>query len=371
MMEPSAPLSAEQELAAQKHQLFLSIDEQCRAIIMNRKHERNKLRSKFRGAQALGRRNSRISPELPAPNELYLDQLREVTRQIPPDWLWANYIHIDLAMVHLYFANGQYECVHQAIQLMAHKVPAKLESDIEDFWYNAAYYRLPLAKEAKQRKSYKHCLSPDQMSPVNRYRVRKKFPCPTVQRCGGKKYKVSSATKQLLLSYFANNPRPCKNEKLALAEQTGLSPETISNWFKNRRQRSKIGGNQENFYEQPQMAYMFPAESPASSGYCSSTASTSTQFDYYQQLPVVQEQQQQPEQHMYEQPPTQDQIPFLDEDLISAADLAAQLETKQDALMSNGLETGQQLAYERYPTAFTFSPDEYYLNNYHSPSYYC
>lgn len=353
----NAQTSQEAASNEQLHQRYLQINHTCQMIIQVRKDERNSRRNKCKrqpNQSALGRRNSRVSPELPVASELYLEQLQSAVSELSQPWLWAQYIYIDLAMIHLYYASGQFHCVHQAIELMAPSIPAKLESEIEDFWYHAAYHRLSLAELGPSRKNCRQWQSPDQMSPVNRYRVRRRFPCPTVQRCGGKKYKVSNANKQLLHSVYATNQKPSRHDKELLSGQTGLSTETITNWFKNRRQRSKHCSGQAGSSDTLQLGEPATmAQSPASSGYSSSSST----HDYYQPALAY-------DQPVQGQAPSYDiqQVPFLSEELIYEADLAAQVQS-QDLVGASESEHNQQLVYSS--TQNYFQEDSSYLNGYY------
>lgn len=259
------------------------LDCHCWEVFERRKSELLSLRTKVKRersqpeAQLRGRRKSH-EPELPHPDLAYVQHLRHLCRFLPADWQWGHYLCIDLALLHIGYADNQFEQVHNAIRLMVKTLPVSMEAEVEELWYNAAYRRPCLAGAGSRRNG--RWRPAELMTPVNRYRVRKRCPCPTTDRCGVKKYKVSQATKELLMGTFRANPRPSREEKEQLSLVTGLSSETVSNWFKNRRQRTKMEpkvADCEPIYDPPTSCELTTSPaSDSSSGY----ASAGSQFTF-------------------------------------------------------------------------------------------
>lgn len=78
------------------------------------------------------------------------------------------------------------------------------------------------------------------LGPVDKYRVRKKFPLPrTIWDGEQKTHCFKERTRSLLREWYLRDqyPNPQKKRELALA--TGLTPTQVGNWFKNRRQRDR------------------------------------------------------------------------------------------------------------------------------------
>lgn len=78
------------------------------------------------------------------------------------------------------------------------------------------------------------------LGPVDKYRVRKKFPLPrTIWDGEQKTHCFKERTRTVLREWYLRDqyPNPQKKRELALA--TGLTPTQVGNWFKNRRQRDR------------------------------------------------------------------------------------------------------------------------------------
>lgn len=72
--------------------------------------------------------------------------------------------------------------------------------------------------------------------PVDKYRVRKKFPLPrTIWDGEQKTHCFKERTRSLLREWYLQDPYPNPTKKRELAQATGLSPTQVGNWFKNRR----------------------------------------------------------------------------------------------------------------------------------------
>ena len=77
-------------------------------------------------------------------------------------------------------------------------------------------------------------------SQVDKYRVRKKYPCPpTIFEGEQKTHCFKERTRSLLRQSYTEDPYPTPLKKHQLAQLTGLSATQVANWFKNRRQRDR------------------------------------------------------------------------------------------------------------------------------------
>nr|XP_057918379.1 homeobox protein SIX3b [Doryrhamphus excisus]XP_057918380.1 homeobox protein SIX3b [Doryrhamphus excisus] len=78
------------------------------------------------------------------------------------------------------------------------------------------------------------------LGPVDKYRVRKKFPLPrTIWDGEQKTHCFKERTRGLLREWYLQDPYPNPGKKRELAHATGLTPTQVGNWFKNRRQRDR------------------------------------------------------------------------------------------------------------------------------------
>jgi homeobox protein SIX3/6 len=78
------------------------------------------------------------------------------------------------------------------------------------------------------------------LGPVDKYRVRKKFPLPrTIWDGEQKTHCFKERTRGLLREWYLQDPYPNPAKKRELAQATNLTPTQVGNWFKNRRQRDR------------------------------------------------------------------------------------------------------------------------------------
>ena len=78
------------------------------------------------------------------------------------------------------------------------------------------------------------------LGPVDKYRVRKRFPLPrTIWDGEQKTHCFKERTRKLLREFYLQDPYPSPSKKRDLAEATRLTPTQVGNWFKNRRQRDR------------------------------------------------------------------------------------------------------------------------------------
>uniref|UniRef100_A0A0M3I3P2 Homeobox domain-containing protein n=1 Tax=Ascaris lumbricoides TaxID=6252 RepID=A0A0M3I3P2_ASCLU len=78
------------------------------------------------------------------------------------------------------------------------------------------------------------------LGPVDKYRVRKKYPMPrTIWDGEQKTHCFKERTRSLLREWYLQDPYPNPSKKKELASKTGLTAMQVGNWFKNRRQRDR------------------------------------------------------------------------------------------------------------------------------------
>lgn len=203
-----------------------AVNNQCESIFEEFERE---LSARKKVAK-LSRRELRSMDHLP--NGQCIQRLNDALAGIIVDlgrWAWGEHCHIDRAILHTLYAEGNYQKVHENIILATDQhwrgsFPKQLYQEIEDLWAAAAY----------QMQSKKPV---EKLSAVDKYRIRKRNSCPITSWVGGRRYNISAEAKYLLEEHFKGEEKPGKEAKMLLARRTGLRMATISNWFKNRRQR--------------------------------------------------------------------------------------------------------------------------------------
>ncbi|CAM1309857.1 SIX6 (predicted) [Pycnogonum litorale] len=99
------------------------------------------------------------------------------------------------------------------------------------------------------------------LGPVDKYRVRKKFPLPrTIWNGEQKTHCFKERTRSLLREWYLQDPYPNPTKKRELAQATGLTPTQVGNWFKNRRQRDRAAAAK-NRLQQRQLHHQLGATS--------------------------------------------------------------------------------------------------------------
>eukprot|EP00058_Branchiostoma_floridae_P003671 XP_002589159.1 SIX class homeodomain transcription factor [Branchiostoma floridae] len=87
------------------------------------------------------------------------------------------------------------------------------------------------------------------LGPVDKYRVRKKFPLPrTIWDGEQKTHCFKERTRSLLREWYLQDPYPNPQKKRELAQATGLTPTQVGNWFKNRRQRDRAAAAKNSWF---------------------------------------------------------------------------------------------------------------------------
>ncbi|KAF7262070.1 hypothetical protein EG68_00678 [Paragonimus skrjabini miyazakii] len=111
--------------------------------------------------------------------------------------------------------------------LERHTFPKSSHVKLQAMWLEAHY------QEAEK-------LRGRPLGPVDKYRVRKKFPMPrTIWDGEQKTHCFKERTRGLLREWYLQDPYPSPAKKRELASATGLTPTQVGNWFKNRRQRDR------------------------------------------------------------------------------------------------------------------------------------
>lgn len=199
------------------------------------------------------RRRTRSRPEgmllypLPNPGDEYILRVLDVLRVgqiVASTWQAGRWVNIDRALVHQSFAFSDFQQVHNLIRLMSSSsenhctggeksyVPIEYEGELEDLWHNATYELHLKANSSPVQQTVQD------LSAVQKYRLRKRSPCPT-ETNKGKRYKISNLAQQRLSEIYEHSMYPDKSQKFQLEKLFGLSKDQVSNWFKNRRQRYK------------------------------------------------------------------------------------------------------------------------------------
>ncbi|XP_018023518.1 protein Optix [Hyalella azteca] len=89
------------------------------------------------------------------------------------------------------------------------------------------------------------------LGPVDKYRVRKKFPFPrTIWDGEQKSHCFKERTRTLLREAYLQDPYPNPSRKRELAQATTLTPTQVGNWFKNRRQRDRAAAIKNRLHQQ-------------------------------------------------------------------------------------------------------------------------
>ena len=129
------------------------------------------------------------------------------------------------ARCHVSFHQNNYRELYSIIE--SHRFDRNSHPILQKLWLDAHYVE---AERARGRP----------LGPVDKYRVRKKYPLPsTIWDGENKSHCFKERTRTLLRESYLQEPYPCPQRKRQLAEATGLTPVQVGNWFKNRRQRDR------------------------------------------------------------------------------------------------------------------------------------
>ncbi|XP_067941291.1 homeobox protein SIX6-like [Watersipora subatra] len=123
------------------------------------------------------------------------------------------------------FNYGNYRELYHILE--NHKFTKASHGKLQGMWLEAHY------QEAEK-------LRGRALGPVDKYRVRKKFPLPkTIWDGEQKTHCFKERTRNLLREWYLKDPYPNPSKKRELAGATNLTPTQVGNWFKNRRQRDR------------------------------------------------------------------------------------------------------------------------------------
>ncbi|NWV50954.1 SIX6 protein, partial [Daphoenositta chrysoptera] len=131
------------------------------------------------------------------------------------------------------FHTGNYRELYHILE--NHKFTKESHAKLQALWLEAHY------QEAEK-------LRGRPLGPVDKYRVRKKFPLPrTIWDGEQKTHCFKERTRHLLREWYLQDPYPNPSKKRELAQATGLTPTQVGNWFKNRRQRDRAAAAKNRF----------------------------------------------------------------------------------------------------------------------------
>uniref|UniRef100_A0A1I8EDP1 Homeobox domain-containing protein n=1 Tax=Wuchereria bancrofti TaxID=6293 RepID=A0A1I8EDP1_WUCBA len=123
------------------------------------------------------------------------------------------------------FHMGNFQEMYRILE--SHKFTNGSHSKLQAMWQEAHY------QEAEK-------LRGRPLGPVDKYRVRKKYPMPrTIWDGEQKTHCFKERTRSLLREWYLQDPYPNPSKKKELASKTGLTAMQVGNWFKNRRQRDR------------------------------------------------------------------------------------------------------------------------------------
>ncbi|CAH1790937.1 unnamed protein product [Owenia fusiformis] len=123
------------------------------------------------------------------------------------------------------FHTGNFRDLYHILE--SHRFTKESHAKLQAMWLEAHY------QEAEK-------LRGRPLGPVDKYRVRKKFPLPrTIWDGEQKTHCFKERTRGLLREWYLQDPYPNPTKKRELAQATGLTPTQVGNWFKNRRQRDR------------------------------------------------------------------------------------------------------------------------------------
>lgn len=134
------------------------------------------------------------------------------------------------------FHSGNFRELYNILE--THKFTKSSHGKLQAMWLEAHY------QEAEK-------LRGRALGPVDKYRVRKKFPLPrTIWDGEQKTHCFKERTRSLLREWYLQDPYPNPTKKRELAQATGLTPTQVGNWFKNRRQRDRAAAAKNRLVEQ-------------------------------------------------------------------------------------------------------------------------
>ncbi|PAA82875.1 hypothetical protein BOX15_Mlig004804g2 [Macrostomum lignano] len=138
------------------------------------------------------------------------------------------------------FHAGNYREMYQLMEM--HQFSKTSHAKLQTMWLEAHYLE---AEKLRGRP----------LGPVDKYRVRKKYPMPrTIWDGEQKTHCFKERTRGLLREWYLQDPYPNPAKKRELAMATGLTPTQVGNWFKNRRQRDRAAAAKSRLHSRPESA---------------------------------------------------------------------------------------------------------------------
>nr|AVK72275.1 Six3/6a homeobox protein [Xenoturbella bocki] len=156
------------------------------------------------------------------------------------------------------FHQGQFRELYSLLE--HHRFTKESHAKLQAMWLEAHY------QEAEK-------LRGRPLGPVDKYRVRKKFPLPrTIWDGEQKTHCFKERTRSLLREWYLQDPYPNPTKKRELAQATGLTPTQVGNWFKNRRQRDRAAAAKNRLQQQQLLQPPDDLEKQSCPGSCSSSS---------------------------------------------------------------------------------------------------
>lgn len=150
------------------------------------------------------------------------------------------------------FHTGNFRDLYHILE--AHRFTKDSHGKLQAMWLEAHY------QEAEK-------LRGRPLGPVDKYRVRKKFPLPrTIWDGEQKTHCFKERTRSLLREWYLQDPYPNPTKKRELAQATGLTPTQVGNWFKNRRQRDRAAAAKNRMQQQQMQAQQQQLAAAAAGG---------------------------------------------------------------------------------------------------------
>ncbi|XP_005102353.1 homeobox protein SIX6, partial [Aplysia californica] len=145
------------------------------------------------------------------------------------------------------FHTGNFRDLYHILE--HHKFTKESHGKLQAMWLEAHY------QEAEK-------LRGRPLGPVDKYRVRKKYPLPrTIWDGEQKTHCFKERTRNLLREWYLQDPYPNPTKKRELAQATGLTPTQVGNWFKNRRQRDRAAATKNRLQQQQHQSHKLNSSS--------------------------------------------------------------------------------------------------------------
>ena len=128
-------------------------------------------------------------------------------------------------------SDGRYD---EALSLLySADLPARLHATAQETWLECVYKRAAAHRTNCKKK----------LNAVDRYRLRKRFPFPPgIFNGDTTRHLFRESSREILHAAYTTCAYPTPAEKRELCQQSGLTYNQVSNYFKNRRGRDRAAG---------------------------------------------------------------------------------------------------------------------------------